>query len=183
MLHHLGTPKHRIRVKLVTNSQASIMILDKTIRAIGMKPFLELEMDVAMEIIKQRKLKADINLEVYKVKSYITIDEVPNKQFWSVNTEADDLATIARRKVQEGIINAYPPIFLKGAQAICEIGGRLCLTEIKQAIKTDLYTSDLQMFLLTKYDWTQRILEMIDWKAHSTAVGKMPYLQSITGMK
>ena len=179
-----GPPKNTIRLQVITDSQASLIIFDNLKNIVSMKEVLRPDIDVAMELARIRKQNATFSkLELIKVQSHIEKDEAPNETYWSVNKEADELATFARDQVQAGNITAHPPQFLTGTSAIARIDGRLGLSEVKQQLHTSIYRSNLAEYLMRKYDWTCQTFESIDWSAQEVSIQKFPPLTRITVFK
>lgn len=81
----MGTPGWDLAVQLVTDSKASIDIMEQCDSLIGLKDGLRPEMDVALEIFLKLTDLA-IKLEVIKVKSHIAVDEAPDENHWLVTT-------------------------------------------------------------------------------------------------
>ena len=144
-----GPLKHQITLEVVTDSQASLIIMENMKNIVGMNDVLRPDVDVAMEVARIRKKNAQYcTLELIKVKSHIDKEEPPKEIYWQVNYEADELATFARNQVNDGRISAYHPQVLPGSAAVVSIDGQLCLTEIKQKIYTRIYQLELEEFLM-----------------------------------
>ena len=179
-----GSPKHKLQLKVITDSQASLIIMDNMKNIVSMKDVLRPDVDVAMELARLRQQNSKHNtLQLIKVKSHIGRDEAPNETYWQANNDADELATFAREQVQAGTIIAYPPQFLKGSSAVASIGGKLCLSGVKQQIYTKIYQRDLEEFLMRKYDWNSQTFHSIDWLAQETSLQKLPLIPRSTAFK
>ena len=179
-----GPPKNKIRINVITDSQASLIISDNLKHIVSMKEVLRPDIDVAMELERMRKQNVTFcRLELIKVKSHIEKEDAPNETYWSVNKEADELATFARDQVQAGNITAHPPQWLTGALAIARIDGRLGLSEVKQQLHTSIYRNDLEEYLMRKYDWNRQTFRSIDWSAQEASIQKVPPIPRITVFK
>ena len=183
LISKLGEPGYQLTVKLVTDSKASIDILENMSRKIGMNEFLKPDMDVAMTVDTRRTQRLHCQLEVIKVNSHIGIDEAPDEFYWRLNEEADKLATLAREKVESGLLEARSPVLLPESKVICSIAGKLCVNTMKDSIHTVLTKSLLQEYLCLKYGWTDSVWSTINWKAHQEGIAKYQILPKVTVMK
>ncbi len=183
-LQHLvevfGEPDRPIRVTLITDSQASILMLSKMPRLIGIKDWLSPDNDITMELYQQRAQNAHSSTELVKVKSQTIEAQDLDETYWKLNKEADELATFARERVKSGDIIALLPTFLPGAKAMCIINGSLYTNKLKESVHAALYRDELRDFLCYKYDWTSETFSKINWEAHEGAMAKFSGTQQVT---
>ncbi len=64
LFHFLGDPGHTVEMKIVTDSQASIIIMQNIQQTIGMSKLLKTDIDVAMELLEVRKQNLNIKREL-----------------------------------------------------------------------------------------------------------------------
>ena len=176
----LGIPGHSLTIQVVTDSQASIDILEKCTSLVGIKDVLSPEMNVALEIDARRRQLQDVIFTTIKVRSHIPEDEAPDICHWGVNEAADQLATEARHKATEGDLRLTVPILFAGAKAGCIYQGKLIIGNLKKELQHILYTDALVYALGTKYGWTDGVISVIDWDAHTTLLTTTPILQRVT---
>ena len=91
----MGIPGWDLSVDLVTDSKASIDIMDQCNSPIGLKDVLRPEMDVALEICVNLG-GLNVNVKVIKVRSHIDANKVPDQRHREVNDMTDKLATERR---------------------------------------------------------------------------------------
>lgn len=179
-VRRMGPPQSSLKVHLVTDSQASIMMRDGFDRKIGIKDFLRSDMDVLMELARQRKINSHSLLEIHKVKSHISVEDADDERYWAVNEEADALATAARDKIEKGEMEFPYPCVLPGVRAICMSQSKPWIGDIKQQLYTSVHGPDMKEFLCRKYSWSDKTFNLIDWEAHQSAVRRYPKLQQVT---
>ena len=184
LINILGEPIEELSIKLITDSQASIMIRDRMSRMLGMRDYLRAEVDVAMEIHHHRKINDNCTrLEIVKVQSHIEIENAPDEFFWTVNEEADRLATHARDEVLRGRLTVRDPCFLDASKATCVYNGQMCISNLKDMVQTAIHAPDLRDYLCRKYGWLNSTFDLIDWPAHQTALKKYTLVRRVTIMK
>ena len=113
-----GLPK-KITMVLITDSKASIQIMENVIKCKGIKDTLRADMDVALEVHRYRVLNKWINREVVKVESHIEREQAPNQFFWECNERADELATTARDTFSKEILVEKPNVVWEGTKSVC----------------------------------------------------------------
>ncbi len=74
-----GRPKESLEVQLITDSQASIIMVENMDRKVGMQMLLRPDGDVVMEVWQQRKNKPFSQMTVHKVKSHISHTKLKEK--------------------------------------------------------------------------------------------------------
>ena len=183
LIERLGEPKETLEAFLVTDSQASIDIMENMERIIGLKDVLTPDIDVAMALSWKRKQIQRCKLEVVKVTSHISLDEAPDETHWMINEEADRLATLAQQEVLQGNLTAAPPGMLPGVKAICSSTGRILNRELKTEIQAAVCLPRLEEFLCLKYGWTRKIFTDINWKAHEAVIFSHQILKRVTVLK
>ena len=160
-LQHLvevfGEPLQAVKVQLVTDSEASIVIQKSVQELRGLKDVLRPDVDVALAISSKQKILPWIKLKMVKVKSHILIEEAQNQLHWEVNDIADKLATTARQKVENQEEEAALPILLEGSIVGCKVEGILCGNGMKKKVREQIGTADLINYLCYKYLWTKEI--------------------------
>ncbi len=93
-----GRPRHGIQVTLITDSQASIDIMDNIPNMMGIKDTLKPEMDVALELYQQREVHPWVKWHISKVESHIEEEEAMDIFQWECNKLVDEEATKARNE-------------------------------------------------------------------------------------
>ncbi len=141
-----GVPRNKIKITLVTDSQASIKIMNNMADMIGIRAFLNPEMDVALELYQLRVVHTWILWDIQKVESHIDIEHAPNEFFWRCNAFVDEQATIARVDTPLDLLKHRESHILPGAQAGCKISGNIennslygIETEYKRAGAEDVF--------------------------------------------
>jgi len=89
---------------LITDSKASIQIMENVTKCKGIKDTLRADMDVALEVHRYRVLNKWMNREVVKGESHIEREQAPNQFFWECNERADELSTTARDTFSRDIL-------------------------------------------------------------------------------
>ena len=180
LFKYLGDPSHTLEMKIVTDSQASIVIMQNIQKIIGMKDLLKTNIDVTMELNEMRKQKLNLKRELCKVKSHVLEEEAENEFYWKVNNEADELATSAREMVSKGKLTAFPPPFFKGTKVMYMVDGEYRTDKLREGVKDSITRNEMKEFLRRKYDWTERIFSTIDCDAHKSAIGKFNSVVQVT---
>jgi len=178
-----GEPDTNVSVRIVTDSQASTVILENLQRTVGLKDVLRADADVALAILHCRRERNCITYLRTKVQSHIPLEAAPDEQDWIVNHEADLLATEARTKVHEEEMIAHPPGFLSGSGAMPVVGGVPVTTRLSSNLNEYLYGQVLQDYLSLKYGWRKNTFDFIHWKSHEAAINRFSILQRITVFK
>ena len=88
LLQLLGIPLWDLSVTVVTDSQASIDIVQNCGSVGGLKDVLRPEYDVASELHRLRG-RLEFSHEVIKVRSHISVEEAPDESHWMINDMAD----------------------------------------------------------------------------------------------
>ena len=179
----LGEPVSGVKIKLITDSQASIMIREGVHNVRSMKALLTPDVEIAMEIARCRHDNKYSCIEFHKVKSHISIDEAPDEFFWRINEEADALATAARDEVKAGRFQAHRPLFLEGAQAMCIINGHINTANLKDRVYDSIYESATTTFLCNRYNWMEKVFKLIDWEVHRKVLTSYHGVKKITVIK
>ena len=172
-----------LEVHLITDSQASILIWERSLKVVGMNDILKPNADIAMEIAHCRDTNKDSILKIHKVQSHIDESEAPDEVLWLINDEADKLATLTRERVRSGELVATRPGFLVGSQAMCIVGGVYCTTNLQESIFNRICQYKLQDFLCSKYGWNDTVFQSIDWEAYQTVLDRVQGLQKVTVQK
>ncbi len=178
-----GRPRHGVQITLITDSKASMDIMDNLSRMIGIKDTLRPELDVALEIYRQRLSHPWAQLYFSKVESHIPQEEAPDEFLWACNTFVDDEATKARLDFPVMVLRKRPDFLFPGAVMGCKINGRIINNGLFEAIKYHLTGPTLRRYLMEKYHWNETIIDQIDWKAHSKALKTIPQGQKATVIK
>ena len=183
LIRRIGEPGYQLAVTLVTDSKASIDILEQIPNKIGLKEFLQPDTDVAMEVAALRSKNSCRHTETIKVNGHIDIEEAPDEFHWRLNDEADKLATLAREKVENGLLEASRPVLLPKSKVVCSISGILCINNMNVHIHQALTSTTIQEYLCNKYSWTVPVFSKINWTAHQLAIAQYQSLQQVTVMK
>ena len=168
------SPRYRISLVLVTDSQSSIEILKATDRLTGISDTLCPEMDVALEIKEVQKNNPWIERQIVKVTSHIDKEEAPDEFLWECNRLADQLATEARTFFPPEVISARQPILFQGTRIGCKIHGRLENNSLYKIIRLTVDGSILTEYLSNKYGWSQNTFEDIAWNEHFQEINRYP---------
>ncbi len=183
LIRTLGEPGCHLSVQLVTDSKASIDILDNMENKIGMTEFLKPDMDVAMAVAARRARRSRCKMDIIKVNSHIGLEEAPDEFHWRLNEEADKLATLARTKVESGRMASRKPVLLPESKVTCSVDGILCTNNMTQVIHHALTTPMIQEYLCIKYGWTASVFSNINWSAHQAGIAQYQLLPKITVIK
>lgn len=89
---------------------------------------------------------------------------------WTVNCNADRLATKARDNVLRQEMEAKSPILLDGMRAGYFFEGNMVHHDLKKKILHQMHSTTLQHYLTSKYSWSHQVFRNIDWKAHEQAM-------------
>ena len=178
-----GRPRHGVKLALITDSQASIDIMANIPNILGIKDVLRPELEVALEVYKQRQSHPWISWRVCKVESHINEEEAPDVFQWECNTFVDSEATKARLDYPLHLLKQRPDYVFSGTIAGCKINGRVINSSMYNRIKEHVNGTALQTYLMEKYHWTVTSFEQIDWAAHSKALGTLPPSQKVTILK
>ncbi len=168
-----GAPINGLTVTLVTDSQSSIDILDKTSGASSISDMLNPEMDVALEIYHQRLLKPWVSLEIVKVQSHIEISQAPDEFFWNCNCLADHMATTARNIYTIETVQSQEMHLFPATRAAIRIKSRLENNNLYLRLKEEINGRVMKQYLLEKYSWTNEMFGSIDWVAYGRAFKKI----------
>ena len=178
-----GVPRHKLKVTLITDSQASIDIITNMADMIGIRAHLKPEIDVALELYRLRLVHNWILWDIQKVESHIEVERAPNEFYWMCNAFVDDQATKAREDTPLEILKNKEVHILPGAQAGCKISGNIENNSLYTVLKQTIQGWELKMYLIEKYNWTEDIFSQINWIAHSRAFNKMARRQKTTLIK
>ena len=178
-----GVPRNVVQIALVTNSQASIEIMDKVIEMKSIKDLLALEMDIALELASQQQKKFWLTWKVVKVESHIERGKAPDEFLWHCNCDVDSLAIKARdvyplHKIQREYNRVLPCAILG-----CQIQGRLEHNNLYSILKETIYGQALQKYLVEKYDWTHTVFNGIAWEVHAKELKKTRTQRKVTVIK
>ena len=149
----------------------------------GLKDTIRAEMDVALELGRQRQANWWVHRELVKVESHIEMIHAPNTFYWTCNDKADKLASIARDCFSLDELKKQHFPVLQGTRAICVIDGRQVNNDLLPALKEKLMGSALKMFLMEKYGWNEVMFQSVCWEAHQTELHKIPIIRRPTLIK
>ncbi len=177
LAHQWGRPRNGISIMLITDSQASIEIMQNVGHPLGIKDTLRPEMDVAMELHQERTTNSWVSRQIRKVESHISVEDAPDEFEWECNNYVDQMATIARSEFRLNDLQKQPQFLFLRVKAGCQIKGRIVNNALYKSLKIHIKGRDLQMYLMEKYNWTETIFRSIDWKAHHKALLTFPRRQ------
>ena len=178
-----GRPRHGVQITPITDSQASIEIMDNIPKMLGIKDTLRPELDVALEIFQQRTSHPWAKWNICKVESHIERDEAPNTFHWECNNYVDAEATRARIDFPLHVLQKRPDYIFPGAMVGCKIDGRIVNNGLHEAIKHHLTVSVLRSYLMEKYHWTEPTFLNIAWLEHHKALKILSLGQKATVLK
>ena len=161
----LGLTDSKLKVVIITDSAASISIVEGLTKEIGAKRFLQAEAEAGMELATLRSLQTNTKYETVKVISHIERVEAPNERFWELNDLADRLATAAREKTTVGEMVARQPCMLPHAKVACFINGKMTTNNRETAIRAAISEQKLIDYLCIKNGWNKEDFEQIG-RAH-----------------
>ena len=182
LLKLLGIPGWDLKATVVTDSQASIDIVQNCGNVRGIKDVLRLEYDVASELYSLRE-RLDVSHEVIKVRSHISVEDAPDESHWMINDIADRLATEARDKALNGDLQMTRPVLFPGATAGCFYKNRMIIGCMSTAVQSALYEDRMVTYLMQKYGWSSHEYNNIDWNAQSSVLLSIPAMQRISMIK
>ena len=178
-----GIPRKTFTVILITDSKASIEILENAYNIVGIKDTLRPEMDVALEIVSQQISNFWVTRKVVKVESHISEENAPDPFDWKCNDIADKVATKAREIfVMEFLKNQRCTLF-PGTRAGVLINGRLVNNDLYGTLKDTINGREMKMFLMAKYSWTEKTFDEIDWLEHYRQVRRYSLQKRVTLIK
>ena len=151
MTHTFGEPPGPVQIQLVTDSSASISILEKTTNRVGLKDVMTPDVEIALAILHQRQKTPWTKFTAVKVQSHIDVTDAPDEFLWQVNFHSDRLATEAREKVKQQEMEASPPCLLDGMKVGCFINGNLVYTALKDTVMAHLHSQTMKSYLQNKY--------------------------------
>ena len=157
-----GQPRRGIQIELVTDSQASIEIMENIPTMIGIKDAIRQEMDVSLELFKQRTEHQWIKWKVCKVESHIDREDVPDSFHWECNNFVDGEATKARLDCPMEDLKQQETFIFPGAKIGCKIDGRIENNSLYEVLKTRINGRVLRVYLMEKYHWTESTFWSID---------------------
>ena len=178
-----GVPRGKLTIDIITDSQASIDIMENVPRITGITDTLRAEMDVALELNRQRNENWWIQRDMIKVESHIEKIQAPNEFYWECNEIADALATSARERFSLEELRTKPSLVLLGTRAICMIDGCQVNNDLQQVLQEKLMGDVLKQFLMEKYGWNNSIFHAIAWEAHQAELQRISIIQRPTLIK
>ncbi len=120
-----GVPRNGCQLVLLTDSKASIDIMNSISKGVAISGMVQPEMDVGLELNQLREIQPWIHRSVVKKESHIDREDAPNEFFWYCNDLADTLATGARDKFQVRELATREQFVFKGTKVCCKLEGRL----------------------------------------------------------
>ena len=178
-----GVPRGHFHVTVITDSKASIDIMQNTQNIGGIRDALTADMDMGLEIAEQQRQTPCFNREVIKVESHILEEDAPNKFYWGCNMIADSLATNARQIFSLTYVKTMPDGVLAGTMAGCKIDGSIVNNNLYDALKEHINGRELKFFFMNKYGWSHTMFDTIDWTAHHRQLKRTSFLQKVTLLK
>ena len=124
-----------VTIILITDSKASIDILQNIQTIEGIKDTLAADMDVGLEIAELQQINSWASRHVVKVQSHITEEEALDKFDWACNNMADELATKAREFFSLQYVRNLPNGVGPGTKAGCKIEGRIINDTLYEVLK------------------------------------------------
>jgi len=175
-----GRPRGNLRVTLVTDSKASIEVMQNVPKAIGVGAMLKADMDIALEIFSLQLKTSWLERETIKVTSHIDKDEAPDEFLWECNAFVDALATKSREVsiVQE--LTSRKSYIFPGAKIGCSINGRVENNGLYRKLQYKITGSELRQYFTQKYDWNQGTFKKIAWEAHGKEFINYPRNKVVT---
>ena len=175
-----GVPRRHIQIMLVTDSQASIEIMENTQQSIGLKSVLSSDMDIALELKAQRVENYWVNRTVQKVESHIEEEDAPDGFLWGCNYFVDELATKAWNDYTVENLRHRDSHILQGTRAACKINGRVENNMLYDVLKAKILGGKLKRYLMDRYSWNDTVFHQIDWSTHHSEYKKYPSGRRIT---
>ncbi len=156
-----GTPRHPLKITLITYSKASLDIMESMPRGEGIKAVLQAEMDVALEIYRQRLSHTWILWKFQKVCSHIDKSEAPDEFYWECNEFVDELATQAQTCFQLEELQAREAYVFQGLRVACKIDHRVENNGLYKILKLRIQGRELRQYLMEKYAWDSHIFQAL----------------------
>ena len=178
-----GVPRHRLKLVLITDSQASIDIMVNAMILTGIKDTLRAEMDVALELKRLQSMHWWVDRQVVKVESHIDSSQAPDIFAWECNNRADYLATKARDILTVADLKKNMPRVAMGTKAICKIDGAHVNNDLYCALQDKITGTKMKLFLLEKYGWSESVFDSICWEAHRKELEQYPLIKRVTLLK
>ena len=178
-----GTPRYTVNITLITDSQASIDILQTACQLVGIKDTLRPEIDVVLEILRLRQTRPWIAWNIHKVESHINKNAAPDEIFWECNELVDALATKGRQDYSLEDLQQREDLVFLGTRIGCKIDGRVVNNSLYSILKEKITGTSMRFYLLEKYHWTTAIFDDIAWDAHQKILKKTPHTKRVTLLK
>ena len=173
----------KFTVILITDSKASIDIIDNAYNTVGIKDTLRPDMDVGLEIVAQQMHNFWVTRQVVKVESHIDEEDAPDSFHWKCNDTADKLATKARDIFTLESLKNRIGMLLPGTRAGVVINGHLVNNDLYGALKEQINGQKMKVFLMAKYGWTETTFEVIDWVEHYKQLRRYSLQKRVTLIK
>ena len=140
----------KTHVVIITDSLASISIVEGFKQGVGVKMYLQPEAKVGMELVAVHRIQPKITHETIQVTSNVDREDAPNERYWGFNDLVDKLATEAREKtIQEELI-ARPLYMLPHSKVVCTVDHRMTTNNRDKILREKLSKESLMNHLCIK---------------------------------
>lgn len=161
-----GRSRGILRLTLVTDSQASIDVMQNVPKVMGVGAMIKAEMDVALEIHRLQSTKTWIHRQTIKVTSHIDKDDAPDEFLWECNNFVDELATKSRDRANIRELAHRESYCFPGARVGCVINGRVENNGLYKKLQEHIAGGAMRQYLCQKYDWNWHTFAKVAWEAH-----------------
>lgn len=97
-----------------------------------------------------------------------------------LNDRADQLATECRDYAMQDLLAMASKQTYEGSCATLKIKGTVIYKILKEAVQMALYGTDMRTYLMKKYNWTERVLDSIDWLSLEHSLRKKKGIHLVT---
>ena len=178
---HWGRDQKR-NIQLVCDNRSTVNILKQDIPTTTLMDPHVAEIDIILSINELKRVNENVNRTYSWVSSHQEEDEYEHVEV-RINDRADELATETRENVEKSLQYTYPKQFFEGAQAMIKIDGSFVTKDLKNSIHKALYQSNLEDFLIGKYNWAKETFANIDWKSMESSLNGTQGLAKTTIIK
>ena len=166
------------KVRYICDSRSSLQNLETTPLGNNIIEPLAAEADLVMEIERLRQYNKNIVREYEWVKGHQSGDEKTRAA--NINDKADELATEGRNNVAQGLLNADPKLFYKGAIIVLKINNNIVTKDYNKEVTNALYRQDMLDYYNEKYGWSEPTMKTIDWDALGVSLKQQQGLHKVT---
>ena len=131
---------------------------------------MEAEYDVTEEIRKLKLSNENIERQYLWVKSHQDKEDKSTEE--RLNERADHLATLSRRNAANDLLGVDQKLFYSAAKTALMIDGGIVTKNTHEEIISALQMDELKSYYRDKYEWTEQVINSIDWDALHSGMRK-----------